>query len=204
MKLWITLFFIFICSHYENSVGIVSNDEIYTRKIINSFLDGPKKQLFKVYHFLLNKEYDLNSEEGIRRYNIFKQNLKFHKDHNSTPGVTFQIGIGPFTDLTNDEFKEIHLRQNEEVTKTDDPIPDDTHYDDIDYTAYFPPARAQGHCGSCWSFGSIASIEANFKLKFGKTLEFSEQELVDCDSSNNGCKGGYEDRAFKYVQDKSL
>jgi hypothetical protein len=52
---------------FSTSVLIEHVDEPILRKILNKFLDGPKKELFKVYHHLFEKSYDLNSEEGIRR-----------------------------------------------------------------------------------------------------------------------------------------
>jgi len=58
------------------------------------------------------------------------------------------------------------------------------------------PARAQGGCGSCWSFGVIATVETWHAITFGPLFELSEQHLVDCDSSNNGCSGGWPTDAF--------
>ena len=60
-------------------------------KILEPYLDGPKKELFKIYHQIYNKKYDLNSEEGIRRYRIFKDSLKYIKQENAK-GHSHKLG----------------------------------------------------------------------------------------------------------------
>lgn len=45
----------------------------------------------------------------------------------------------------------------------------------------------------------MASVEAINAIITGDLLSLSEQELVDCDTSNNGCDGGIMQRAFVYV-----
>lgn len=45
--------------------------------------------------------------------------------------------------------------------------------------------------GSCWAFAAVASIESLYKLRTGRLVSLSEQELVDCASPPNyGCGGG--------------
>ena len=71
--------------------------------------------------------------------------------------------------------------------------------DSIDWRekgAVLPYVKNQGHCGSCWSFGSSANMEAVWFLHSGKLLDLSEQELVSCAHAVNGsaypkgCQGG--------------
>ncbi|PHT66237.1 Vignain [Capsicum annuum] len=50
--------------------------------------------------------------------------------------------------------------------------------------------KDQGQCGCCWAFSVVAATEGINKIKTGKLISLSEQELVDCDTSSNmGCEG---------------
>lgn len=42
-------------------------------------------------------------------------------------------------------------------------------------------------------------MEAVNAIVTGKLISLSEQELVSCDNSNNGCKGGLMSRAFEFI-----
>jgi len=79
---------------------------------INAVLDGmagqPQKEIFKAFHFLHEKTYPLNSEEGIKRYRIFKENVQFIKEKNAEEGEEI-YGITQFADMTHTEFKEYQI-----------------------------------------------------------------------------------------------
>ena len=54
------------------------------------------------------------------------------------------------------------------------------------------PVKDQASCGSCWSFGSVGTLEGTNFLATGQMVPYSEQALVDCSwgYGNNGCDGG--------------
>jgi len=64
----------------------------------------------------------------------------------------------------------------------------------------------QADCGSCWAFGAVESISDRFciasKAKINYILSF--QDLVTCDSNDDGCEGGDPDSAYNYVQTSGL
>ncbi len=55
------------------------------------------------------------------------------------------------------------------------------------------PARNQGGCGSCWAFGAMAALEANFIMRTGtlpENVDVAEQQILDC-SDAGSCRGGF-------------
>jgi C1A family cysteine protease len=89
--------------------------------------------------------------------------------------------------------------------------------DEVDWAPIMPPVRDQGYCGSCFIFAAVAVMEASTVLDLNKTVEISEQEVVDCaatdmdvlfpgvswsedfNSSNaGGCGGGWTNIVLKH------
>lgn len=73
----------------------------------------------------------------------------------------------------------------------------------MNYTYFLPPVKNQLYCGSCYAFAAIAVVEYHSR-RSGSIQVFSEQDLVDCDSTNFGCNGGWPFAALKYIRDNGI
>lgn len=58
------------------------------------------------------------------------------------------------------------------------------------------PVKDQGSCGSCWAFAATAELEAHMRIRYGTTLDLSEQQVVSCNSVGAGCDGGWAFAAY--------
>ena len=59
--------------------------------------------------------------------------------------------------------------------------------------------KDQGTCGSCWTFSTAGNIEGQYFLKNKELIDFSMQQLIDCDKSNFGCSGGWPYMAIDWL-----
>ena len=55
---------------------------------------------------------------------------------------------------------------------------------------YVTPVKNQGACGSCWIFGATADFESDVLINESQGLDFSEQEVGDCNIWSRA--GGYD------------
>jgi len=151
-----------------------------------------------------NRAYD--SHEFFHRYNAFKDNMDFVDQWNSQNSSTV-LGLNALADLTNAEYQKLYLGTRITVDETsiisrEPPARALAATVDWRTSGAVTPIKDQGQCGSCWSFSSTGAIEGIYKIKTGKLISLSEQNLMDCSVSygNQGCNGGLMTSAFKYVQ----
>jgi len=122
---------------------------------------------------------------------------------------SYQFGINQFFDLTQTEFAKTHLnldisqmqRLKAEATSVAPHYMSGDAPENFDWREQKKVSKVknQGSCGSCWAFSAIGNIEAIYSIKTGKNVEFSEQQLVDCDKVDQGCNGGLMEDAYKHL-----
>ncbi|XVF15506.1 hypothetical protein REPUB_Repub09cG0159700 [Reevesia pubescens] len=176
--------------------------------------DDEVMSLYKAWAVKHGKTYNGLREEE-KRFEIFKDNLKFIDEHNNnSKNRTYKLGLNKFADLTNQEYRAKFLGTRSDpkrrIMKSKNPSQryafraDDSLPDSVDWRDHgaVNPVKDQGYCGSCWAFSTIAAVEGINKIVTGELLSLSEQELVDCDRSYDaGCNGGLMDYAFQFIMD---
>ncbi|MCP4581565.1 MAG: T9SS type A sorting domain-containing protein [candidate division Zixibacteria bacterium] len=61
------------------------------------------------------------------------------------------------------------------------------------------PVQNQGGCGSCWAFAAAAGFESAYLIATGEVVDLSEQAIVSCENTSNGCNGGYSGAAYGFL-----
>lgn len=161
-------------------------------------------------------------EEEHHRLAVFRANLATIHAINADPTTTHVAGVGPFADLTPDEF-------TSRYTSPSPPTPTGTHWwasgvhgstsshylgehraspsqhlpESIDWTTRNAVTAVKSQrCGNCWTFSACGSLEGAHAIATGVLTNYSEQEFVDC--VDTGCNGGWNFNALKFAVDHAV
>ncbi|OMP01916.1 hypothetical protein COLO4_11470 [Corchorus olitorius] len=204
-------FFFFTLASASDHISMVTN---LNQNQPSSRSDDEVRSLYKSWQLKHGKVYNAIGEEE-KRFEIFKDNLKFIDEHNNnSKNRTYKLGLNKFADITNQEYRAMFLGTRSDprrrVMKSKNPSQryafraSDNLPDSVDWRANgaVSPVKDQGYCGSCWAFSTIAAVEGINQIVTGELISLSEQELVDCDRSYDaGCNGGLMDYAFQFIID---
>jgi cysteine peptidase B len=159
--------------------------------------------LFQGFKHKFGKSY-ATAEEESRRFDNFAQNMLVAEAMRaSNPLATF--GINAFSDLSAEEFRVYHngrayfAAKDKTVSAEQPALPRAGKSIDWRTKGAVTPVKNQGQCGSCWAFSSTGNIEGQWKLAGNELVSLSEQELVSCDTTSDGCNGGLMDLAFEWL-----
>jgi cathepsin L len=170
------------------------------------FASAATQEEFVAYVKEFNKVY--TPDELFTRFQNFNDNKKIIDEHNAK-GLSWEMGVNQFTDLTQQEFSDTFLgyipRQNDYYRSLNLHVAPQGQVlaDELDWRTKgaVTPIKDQAQCGSCWAFSTTGSVEGANQIKTGQLTSVAEQQLVDCAGSagNQGCNGGLMDDAFTYI-----
>lgn len=200
----------------------ISSTEIQKDEKLQEFIEFTKKY---------NKNYKTEEEFQIR-FEIWKQNYKKIESANKPPKFSHQLknkgiykayspmqnthfSINKFADLTQDEFKSKYLTFSPQFIQDmpiktsaelgleeEEEIPE--NFDWEKDKGIITAINDQKDCGCCYAIASVGVVESQYFIQFGENVSFSEQQIVDCDNSNNHCSGGNVKKAFNYLKNFGL
>jgi len=167
----------------------------------------PKKGLskaaaFEEYNTFWNKTHANVAEKRARFLNFMENAQKIKYSNKHSTGAKF--GFTQFSDMSPREFKNKMMGfkpstpiEKVTVKRTEEQNPSTN----IDWVSkgMTTPIKNQQQCGSCWAFSATEEIESAMLIA-GQTPQIgAPQEIVDCDSNDQGCNGGDPAEAMQWI-----
>ncbi|RZB83454.1 putative cysteine protease RD21B, partial [Glycine soja] len=131
------------------------------------------------------KRYESWLKEYARKYGNKDQwevHFEIYRRSTTLKNYAYKLTDNKFADLTNVEFRcmylgyrpMLHLQTGFMYQKHGD-LPKSIDWRRRGAVTHI---KDQGHVGSCWAFSEVEGIK---KIKTGKMVSLSEQQLIDCD-----------------------
>jgi len=156
--------------------------------------------------------------EVNEKFDNFKIVMKIAAQHSKANPLA-RFGVNKFADVHPDEFRRTHLMPTNWSTT----LKTDKHYPKFFKTHKMHPVKRnaqgvpnainwctdknactpvkdQGQCGSCWAFSATETIESAMMIAGQAPPPLGPEQIVDCDTSMQGCGGGDPRQAIDYVQ----
>jgi hypothetical protein len=178
----------------------VANALVYEPKV-GLTLEGQ----FDEYSKFWNKVHATPAERA-QRFENFKMNaakIAILNEQTRLSGKGAHFGFTKFSDWSLEEFRKLNgFRPAKPLTvptfKGVVPAPSGP----VDWVAkgMTTAVKDQGQCGSCWAFSTTETVESANLLAGRQVPNLSPQEIVDCDTSDQGCNGGDPQEALGWVQ----
>jgi C1A family cysteine protease len=193
------------------ALGVITYQQVVA-PLVNPSGSDNITSLWSEWKIRNGKTYATDAED-TQRFGVFTMNYYKVQAHNADPTQTFTMELNKFADLTGEEFKTIYasctgtgLSASDCPSASGCPSLPTVNRSKINWTATgaVTGVKNQEQCGSCWAFSTTGSIEGLYYLNHSVLLSFSEQQLVDCDQTCEGCDGCWPSIAMAYTASAGL
>jgi cathepsin F len=176
--------------------------------VLTGAIAASPADLFAEFETKFSKVY-ASVEERAQRLAIFTENLAQMETVQAADSSATYGHLSPLADMSVEEFTKRNTFGAGVAAAEGPTLP---LYDTSDLPESFDwrekgavnPVKNQGQCGSCWAFATIANIEGTHFAQSNNLVSLSEQELVDCDTVDQGCNGGLPSQALEYLKKNNL
>jgi len=151
------------------------------------------------------------------KFDIFRDNMKIAAGHQArNPKATF--GVTKFSDISTEEFRRNYLLSPESAAELNALAAKNRHHhghkknataraspqdwcesSSSQGSSICTPIKDQAQCGSCWAFSTMETLETVVAQAGKPLVALSPQELVDCDTNDQGCNGGLPSNAVNWL-----
>lgn len=198
----------------------------YTHKdFYNSIKSMPIEKQFNLWADFNNKKYTHNVEEKLLKLEAFKNNLNYITEQN-TKNKDYSLGLGPFSDMTFEEFKglfsdtdeskiNIKSQDTEDTEETNElsPLDKGPFTNSVNWEFYFDAKDSK----KCFTGGEsvVGLMEFLLEKDFNVSAKLSSQNYIDCDYF--GClfssdallnffknTGAYEEKDYPFTGEKGI
>jgi len=185
-------------------------DHTYTMNPMKEFIENYDTHVSNSFEEFKEKhQRNFQTEEHERRLSLYRQNMRFIHSKNRA-GLTYSLESNHLTDRTEEEISFLRGRTFDGSLGSNGGQPQSYSVQQVrdapaslDWRLYgaVSPVKDQATCGSCWSFGSVGSLEGTLFLYTGQMVRLSQQALMDCSwgFGNNGCDGGEDWRVYQFM-----
>jgi cathepsin F len=164
--------------------------------------------LFERFERDYNKVYASESERAYRQRVFTKTLARIEKLNENEPFRPH--GINKFADMTPEEFRAQFLMDSEKFAARQPAAGEvldfstlnldlPSSYDWRNNGSVLTPVKNQEQCGSCWAFSTTENIESVWAIAGNGLVDLAPQQIVDCDTTDDGCDGGNPPTAYEYV-----
>jgi cathepsin C len=154
-------------TQYENEINF--HDDFKSHHKVVDRLNSEK----------ITKSWEAGVNTGFLDLSIKQLNHRAGRQKMYTPSPKKPIMLEKYEDSSNSKYQNYAVQDINDLPKS------------FNWLNKLREPKAQGDCGSCYTFATLSMLEARLKIKFEEDVKLSVQHSIDCNFFNQGCDGGY-------------